>query len=114
MSTLNLRLADALKAEAMAYAGDLGISLNALVAVAVRDYLDVRKRGVVPARALALEAQALSAKPAPARPARARAEPVASAPVKAHAALPVAKVGRNEPCPCGSGRKYKQCHGGRP
>jgi preprotein translocase subunit SecA len=21
------------------------------------------------------------------------------------------KVGRNEPCPCGSGRKYKQCHG---
>ena len=22
-----------------------------------------------------------------------------------------AKVGRNEPCPCGSGKKYKQCHG---
>ena len=22
-----------------------------------------------------------------------------------------AKVGRNDPCPCGSGRKYKQCHG---
>jgi uncharacterized protein len=21
------------------------------------------------------------------------------------------KVGRNEPCPCGSGRKFKQCHG---
>jgi preprotein translocase subunit SecA len=21
------------------------------------------------------------------------------------------KVGRNEPCPCGSGRKYKVCHG---
>ncbi len=21
------------------------------------------------------------------------------------------KVGRNDPCPCGSGRKYKQCHG---
>ncbi|MGL6311367.1 SEC-C metal-binding domain-containing protein [Aeromonas sp. 96A] len=20
-----------------------------------------------------------------------------------------AKVGRNEPCPCGSGKKYKQC-----
>jgi len=20
-------------------------------------------------------------------------------------------VGRNDPCPCGSGRKYKQCHG---
>jgi preprotein translocase subunit SecA len=21
------------------------------------------------------------------------------------------KIGRNDPCPCGSGRKYKQCHG---
>ena len=21
------------------------------------------------------------------------------------------KVGRNEPCPCGSGKKFKQCHG---
>ena len=32
------------------------------------------------------------------------------------AALPAArvagkKVGRNDPCPCGSGRKYKKCHG---
>ena len=28
-------------------------------------------------------------------------------------AVPVgkAKVGRNEPCPCGSGKKYKKCHG---
>lgn len=23
------------------------------------------------------------------------------------------KVGRNEPCPCGSGRKYKVCHGSK-
>lgn len=23
----------------------------------------------------------------------------------------VPKVGRNDPCPCGSGRKFKQCHG---
>ena len=23
-----------------------------------------------------------------------------------------AKVGRNDPCPCGSGKKYKKCHGG--
>jgi len=30
------------------------------------------------------------------------------------AALPAApgvKVGRNDPCPCGSGKKYKRCHG---
>ncbi len=34
---------------------------------------------------------------------------------EAIAAMPfvraVPKVGRNEPCPCGSGRKYKHCHG---
>jgi hypothetical protein len=28
----------------------------------------------------------------------------------AHA--PGAKIGRNDPCPCGSGRKFKQCCGG--
>jgi preprotein translocase subunit SecA len=27
----------------------------------------------------------------------------------ANAAVP--KVGRNDPCPCGSGKKYKSCHG---
>jgi preprotein translocase subunit SecA len=29
----------------------------------------------------------------------------------AMAAGQVPRVGRNEPCPCGSGKKYKQCHG---
>jgi uncharacterized protein len=24
----------------------------------------------------------------------------------------IPKVGRNDPCPCGSGKKYKKCHGG--
>ncbi|HEY0388991.1 MAG TPA: SEC-C metal-binding domain-containing protein [Gaiellales bacterium] len=27
------------------------------------------------------------------------------------AAFGGAKVGRNEPCPCGSGKKFKRCHG---
>ena len=26
-------------------------------------------------------------------------------------ATPLTKIGRNETCPCGSGKKYKQCHG---
>jgi tetratricopeptide (TPR) repeat protein len=26
-------------------------------------------------------------------------------------AAPVPRVGRNQPCPCGSGKKYKHCHG---
>jgi len=41
----------------------------------------------------------------PARPAAGAAGP--SAPV----VRGERKVGRNEPCPCGSGKKYKQCHG---
>jgi preprotein translocase subunit SecA len=39
--------------------------------------------------------------------AAAAAEPVAQQPVQNH--LP--KVGRNDPCPCGSGKKFKHCHG---
>lgn len=26
---------------------------------------------------------------------------------------PDQKIGRNEPCPCGSGKKYKHCHGSK-
>ena len=33
-------------------------------------------------------------------------EPVKQEPIKSGP-----KVGRNDPCPCGSGKKYKQCHG---
>lgn len=35
------------------------------------------------------------------------------APPEAVAQVPVrvTKIGRNEPCPCGSGKKFKQCHG---
>ena len=29
----------------------------------------------------------------------------------AAAAGAVPRVGRNDPCPCGSGKKYKHCHG---
>ncbi len=45
------------------------------------------------------------------------AMPRAEAPQEAHAGghRPIvrseAKVGRNDPCPCGSGKKYKNCHG---
>jgi len=36
-------------------------------------------------------------------------------PLPSAAALPTSnpypKAGRNQPCPCGSGKKYKRCHG---
>ncbi|MFD1712172.1 preprotein translocase subunit SecA [Ottowia sp. GY511] len=41
--------------------------------------------------------------------AAARAITVGGAAAAAGAAIP--RVGRNDPCPCGSGKKYKQCHG---
>lgn len=38
--------------------------------------------------------------------------PLPSAPFRpASLAASIANVGRNDPCPCGSGRKYKNCHG---
>ncbi len=42
----------------------------------------------------------------PEQPQRAQQQPQV-APVRRE----VAKVGRNDPCPCGSGKKYKKCHG---
>ena len=36
---------------------------------------------------------------------------VAPAALAAGATTAFAGVGRNDPCPCGSGKKYKQCHG---
>jgi preprotein translocase subunit SecA len=38
-----------------------------------------------------------------------RGEETAAAPTTVHRAD--SKVGRNDPCPCGSGKKYKKCHG---
>ncbi|HUF94065.1 MAG TPA: SEC-C metal-binding domain-containing protein, partial [Candidatus Limnocylindria bacterium] len=59
-------------------------------------------RGDMPAIPGSDSAIATSPGPAPARPA-----------AKAAPALRTAtgeKVGRNDPCPCGSGQKYKKCH----
>jgi preprotein translocase subunit SecA len=47
---------------------------------------------------------------APPTPAAAAGGAAAGGPAGAGQA-PVEKVGRNDPCPCGSGKKYKKCHG---
>jgi preprotein translocase subunit SecA len=51
---------------------------------------------------------AATAAPAQASGAIGTAERRASAPVQPARAVP--RVGRNDPCPCGSGKKYKKCH----
>lgn len=91
-----LRLPPALKAEAEAYASTLGVSLNALCAVALRDYLDARaKGGQLPKRS----AQALP---------EARHAP---APTRSSVFYPEPAGGVYALCPCGSGQKWKWCHG---
>ena len=92
-SSTSVRFPDALKAEAMAYADALGISLNALCAVALRDYLDSRRAAV------------------PVPEARPSVVPAPAVPVSSPAAIPKPAGGVNAPCPCGSGQKYKRCHG---
>ena len=61
---------------------------------------EMQRRLVVRAEELDVRERSLRASE---RRLRARATPFASS---AHG-----KVGRNEPCPCGSGFKYKRCHG---
>ncbi|MFZ2445280.1 MAG: preprotein translocase subunit SecA [Syntrophobacteraceae bacterium] len=39
--------------------------------------------------------------------------PAEGGPAKSAPAKKEAKVGRNDPCPCGSGKKYKKCHGNK-
>lgn len=57
-----VRIPDPLKDEAAGYAARLGISINALIAVALRDYLDGR-RDQVPAQAPAPVAVQVAAPP---------------------------------------------------
>ncbi|TXS96322.1 preprotein translocase subunit SecA [Parahaliea maris] len=56
------------------------------------------------ATAMAAEAAAQQAAAAPGEPGEAPATPQT-------VTREQPKVGRNEPCPCGSGKKFKQCHG---
>jgi len=59
-----------------------------------------------------LESTAQAAAPNPSGGGAGRSLPGAQpAPGLGQGGEPVAKVGRNEPCPCGSGKKYKRCHG---
>jgi predicted transcriptional regulator len=85
------RLPDELKTEAEAYAQGLGVSLNALMAFALRDYLDRRK--FVEWKAAQASAQAAGA--------ATDRQPVTWKPPKNPRAQ----------CPCGSGQQYRHCHG---
>jgi preprotein translocase subunit SecA len=100
-------------------------SASLLARVEVRDEAQIereeaeqRERLMRALQAQHAEVSALQAPPEPeaAVPARSGALPgfesdAAEQPGAAPFVRGDRKVGRNEPCPCGSGKKYKQCHG---
>lgn len=108
MATTTVRLPPELKSEADAFAESLGISLNALMAVALRDYINARpatRRFVTPLLDPGPVVVACAALPPPATD---RAASVRSLrPPRS----------RSDPCPCGARNadgnpiRYKQCHG---
>lgn len=106
IATTTVRLPTPLKVESEAFAASLGISLNALMAVALRDYLDGRVGRVMPpvASPVSFDQSEASSLPKPVKASiLERVKPPAS---------------RSDPCPCGAmdangyhRLKYKQCHG---
>ncbi|MEQ7370497.1 SEC-C metal-binding domain-containing protein [Xanthomonas campestris pv. campestris] len=101
---ITLRLPMHVVEEAKAQAALLGVSLNAYILFAVSEQVKRTRNElagpVVPPK--------LKAKPKPAG--RTASMPSWDDPVVTTAKRPQAKVGRNENCPCGSGRKAKHCH----
>ena len=92
---MTLRLPAALAEQAAAIAQQQGLTMNAFMVQAVRNWADYQgKRLGASARA----------------PAAGPVSRSSSVPAPSPAAT-VAKVGPNQPCPCGSGQKYKRCHG---
>jgi len=64
-----------------------------------------------PTEALATQSAKSSSKPATGGPPSQARATVAKAPVASSSGGKSKKVGANDQCPCGSGRKYKKCHG---
>lgn len=98
------RLRPEVEADAKAYADRVGLSLNALLSVALRDYLDAR----LPMRPSVAPSQQ---PPAPAALAPAPLPPSQPQPPPTEARRYPAPKSRSDPCPCGSRLKWKQCHG---
>ena len=110
----NVRLLGELKAEAAAYADGLGISLNAFVAVAVREYLDARRSAL---RVACPPSPPPPPSPAPVDERRASAPTPETAPPPVSVRAPSGHpdgVRPNDPCKCGSGRKAKNCSNRHP
>jgi hypothetical protein len=89
-----------LHAEAAAYARSVGISLNGLLLVALRDYLDGRRATPSSGVPSVPIAPAVSVGETPSKPAIDSAAGAIKAPKNPRA-----------PCPCGSRQQWRHCHG---
>ena len=113
MHKLNLRLPVELVEDARQEAAALHVSLNTYILQAIANYIPYTRGH--------RERRQGKASPVPAAPASAEAmeyRPMAPRAPEAHGAQAtgatgreVPKVGRKQPCPCGSGRLYGKCHG---
>ena len=78
---------------------------------------EARRAAAPPMQFQHAEAQSVVAEAAPPLPSAPASAPGRTLTPPVAAAVPesfvrdLPKVGRNDPCPCGSGKKYKQCHG---
>lgn len=110
VTKLNLRLPALVRDEATILAAAQGLSLNAYLLRAVSNanqYWGPKLAKQQRERLRTVETLAAavgpSLKAAPGQPADSLPQAVPS--------RVVPKVGQNQPCPCGSGEKYKRCHG---
>jgi uncharacterized protein YecA (UPF0149 family) len=92
---ITLRLPPELAEQAAGVADQLGLTVNAFIVQAVRNWADYQgKRLAQSGLRASVPVRNTSRAIAP-------SSPVPNVP----------KVGPNQPCPCGSGEKYKRCHG---
>jgi hypothetical protein len=101
MATMTVRMSDDLRDRAAVFAKGVGITVNALMVVALNDYLALRSNQgrfrVAPTeRDVGTESPKLG---------EARGDGNNPCPER------FPGTSRNAPCPCGSGKKYKRCCG---
>jgi len=104
---LTLRLPPDLAEQAAVVAAYQGLTMNAFIVQAVRNWTEFQAKRAM--QAVSVKASTTAVR-RPATPATTTAQRVLSDPLD----RPLRngpKVGPNEPCPCGSGQKYKRCHG---
>lgn len=109
-----LRLPPDLAEQAAWLAQHQGLTANAFVVAALRNWVSyqAKRAGLVPKATPTPAAPVKGVRTPPATDSDPDDEPLPGLePGPAPAVRSVPKVGANQPCPCGSGQKYKRCHG---